>query len=70
MLRSLRRSWRRKVADEQVQPHAERRKDERRKEQLSFDGPERRRNRDRRQYVRRVMAGEIQLPDEEGRSYR
>jgi hypothetical protein len=46
----------------------ERRKDERRKEQLPFEGPERRlRGRDRRQYVRRVMTGEIPLPDEESR---
>jgi hypothetical protein len=46
----------------------ERRKDERRKEQLPFEGPERRlRGKDRRQYVRRVMTGEIPLPDEESR---
>jgi hypothetical protein len=69
MLRSLRKSWR-KVADREVQRHADRRKEERRREQLPFDGPERRRGRDRRQYVRRVMSGEIQLPDQERRSSR
>jgi hypothetical protein len=46
----------------------ERRIQERRKEQLSFEGPERRlRGKDRRRYVRRVMTGEIPLPDEESR---
>jgi hypothetical protein len=43
----------------------ERRRGERRKEQLPFEGPERRRGKDRRQYVRRVMAGEIPLPEQE-----
>jgi hypothetical protein len=70
MLKSLRESWRRKVADREVQRHADRRMEERRKEQLPFYGPERRRGRDRRQYVRRVMTGEIQLPDQERRSSR
>ena len=43
----------------------ERRKEERRKEQLPFEGPERRRGKERRQYVRRVMTGEIPLPDQD-----
>ena len=47
----------------------ERRTQERRKEQLPFEGPERRlRGKDRRQYVRRVMTGEIPLPHDESRS--
>jgi hypothetical protein len=47
----------------------ERRTEERRKEQVPFEGAERRlRGKDRRQYVRRVMKGEIPLPpQEEGR---
>jgi hypothetical protein len=48
----------------------ERRKEERRKEQLPFDGPERRRGKDRRQYVRRVMTGEAPPPDQEDFSTR
>jgi hypothetical protein len=46
----------------------ERRTQERRKEQLPFERPERRlRGKDRRQYVRRVITGEIPLPHEESR---
>ena len=51
----------------------ERRQGERRKEQVPFDGPDRRRGtdrrrgKDRRQYVRRVMSGQEPLPDEERR---
>jgi hypothetical protein len=43
----------------------ERRTGERRKKQLPFDGPDRRRGKDRRQYVRRVMSGQEPLPQEE-----
>ena len=75
MLRSLREFWRRKATDRNGQlhmsrPEYERRKEERRKEDLPFDGPDRRRGRDRRQYVRRVMTGEEPLPDQEGRTSR
>ena len=41
----------------------ERRTEERRRQQLPFDGPDRRRGRDRRQYIRQVMSGEVPLPD-------
>lgn len=69
MLRNLRELWRRKVTDRNGQlhmsrPEHERRKEERRKEDLPFDGPDRRRGRDRRQYVRRVMTGELPVPGE------
>jgi hypothetical protein len=77
MLRSLRESWRRRAADRSVQRHedaghedrrmGERRKEERRKEQLPLEGPDRRQGKDRRQYVRRVMSGEIPLPAQERR---
>jgi hypothetical protein len=46
----------------------ERRQEERRQEQLPFDGPERRRGKDRRQNARRVMTGKSPLPDQERRS--
>jgi hypothetical protein len=46
----------------------ERRKEDRRKEELPFDGPDRRRGKDRRQYVRRVMTGEVPLPDQQRRT--
>jgi len=75
MLTSLRESWRRKVAEGRFRGRMERRKrerrkEERRKEQLPFEGPERRRGRDRRRYVRRVMSGQASLPDEGGHSPR
>ena len=44
---------------------SERRKEERRKAQLPFEGPDRRRGKDRRRYVRQVMSGKISLPDED-----
>jgi hypothetical protein len=53
------------MADRKLQRHMDRRKQERRKEQLPYEGPERRRGKDRRQYVRRVMTGEAPLPDQE-----
>jgi hypothetical protein len=53
------------VANRRFQRNAERRKEDRRKEQLPFDGLERRRGKDRRRYVRSVMTGEIPLPDED-----
>jgi hypothetical protein len=58
------------VAYRRFQRHMERRKeerrtDDRRKQQLPFDGPERRRGKDRRQFVRRVMTGDEPLPDED-----
>ncbi len=43
----------------------ERRKGDRRKAQLPFEGPDRRRGKDRRRYVRQVMSGEVRLPEEE-----
>jgi hypothetical protein len=46
----------------------DRRKEDRRKEELPFDGPDRRRGKDRRQYVRRVMTGEVPLPDQQRRT--
>jgi hypothetical protein len=63
------------MADRKLQRHIDlgkedRRKEDRRKEQLPFDGPERRRGKDRRQYVRSVMSGETPLPDQERRSSR
>jgi hypothetical protein len=63
------------MADRRLQRHIDlrredRRKEDRRKEQLPFDGPDRRRGKDRRRYVRRVMSGEIPLPDQERRSSR
>jgi hypothetical protein len=48
----------------------ERRKEDRRKQELPFDGPERRRGKDRRQYVRRVMSGDEPLPDQDRHSSR
>lgn len=75
MTRKLREFWRRRVADRDRQLHTarpgyERRQEERRKEELPFDGPDRRRGKDRRQYVRRVMTGEEPLPDQEDRTSR
>ena len=69
MFRNLREFWRRRVTGREDQfplaePGYERRKEERRKEGLPFDGPDRRRGKDRRQYVRRVMTGEEPLPDQ------
>jgi hypothetical protein len=55
------------MADRRSQGLEDRRQGERRQEQLPFEGPERRRGKDRRQYARRVMSGEIPLPDEESR---
>jgi hypothetical protein len=74
MLRSLREFWRRKLTGREgrlhmSQPQYERRKEERRKENRPFDGPDRRRGKDRRQYVRRVMTGEEPLPEQEGRTF-
>ena len=54
------------MTDEGFQGRTDRRKGERRKQQLPFDGPERRRGRDRRRYVRKVMSGETPLPDVNG----
>jgi hypothetical protein len=51
-----------------MQRHMDRRREDRRKAELPFEGPERRRGKDRRQYVRRVMSGEIPLPDQGRRS--
>lgn len=72
MLRRLREFFRWRVADRNGQLHMarERRQEERRKEELPFDGPDRRRGKDRRQYVRRVMTGEEPLPDQEDRTSR
>jgi hypothetical protein len=75
MLRNLREFWRRRVTDRDGQLHTsrpgyERRKEDRRKEELPFDGPDRRRGKDRRQYVRRVMTGEVPLPDQQRRTSR
>jgi hypothetical protein len=72
---SLTESWKRRAADRRVQramedPKADRRQAERRKEQLPFDGPDRRQRKDRRQYVRRVMTGEVPAPDNERDSSR
>jgi hypothetical protein len=73
MLRNLREFWRRRMTDGDGQLHTaragyERRKEDRRKEELPFDGPDRRRGKDRRQYVRRVMTGEVPLPDQQRRT--
>ena len=72
MLRNLREFLRRSEARDGhlhvAQPEYERRKEDRRKEDLPFDGPNRRRGKDRRQYVRRVMTGEEPLPDQEDRT--
>jgi hypothetical protein len=75
MLRNLREFWRRRMTDGDGQLHtaragSERRKEDRRKEDLPFDGPDRRRGKDRRQYVRRVMTGEVPLPDQQRRTSR
>jgi hypothetical protein len=75
MLRNLREFWRRRVTGREDQlplaePGYERRSEERRKQNRPWDGPERRRGKDRRQYVRRVMTGEESLPDQERRSSR
>jgi hypothetical protein len=75
MLRKLGEFFRRRVADRDGQldtarPGYERRNEERRKEELPFDGPDRRRGKDRRQYVRRVMTGEEPLPDQEDHTSR
>ena len=61
-------SWRRRAADRRVQraledPEVDRRQEERRKQQLPFEGPDRRQRKDRRNYVRRVMTGEVPPPD-------
>ena len=75
MLRNLREFWRRRVTDrdgrlDMAWPENERRKEDRRKEELPFEGPDRRRGKDRRVYVRRVMTGEVPLPDEQRRTSR
>ena len=64
---SLTESWRRRAADRRVQraledPEVDRRQEERRKQQLPFEGPDRRQRKDRRNYVRRVMTGEVPPP--------
>ena len=66
MLRNLREFWRRRVTDRDGRL----RKEDRRKEELPFEGPDRRRGKDRREYVRRVMTGEVPLPDEQRRTPR
>jgi hypothetical protein len=53
------------VTDRRLRGHIERRKGDRRKQQLPFEGPERRRGKDRRRFVRRVMSGQEPLPEEE-----
>jgi hypothetical protein len=53
------------VADKRFEREAERRRVERRKQQLPFEGPDRRSGKDRRRFVRQVMSGEIPLPDDE-----
>jgi hypothetical protein len=75
MLRSLREFWRRRVTDRDGRLHTawpenERRKEDRRKEELPFEGSDRRRGKDRREYVRRVMTGEVPPPDQERRTSR
>ena len=72
---SLTESWRRRAADRRAQraledPEVDRRQEERRKEQLPFDGPDRRQRKDRRNYVRRVMTGEVPPPGNERDSSR
>jgi hypothetical protein len=74
-MRKLREFWRRRVTGREDQPTFgepgyERRREERRKEVLPLDGPDRRRGKDRRQYVRRVMTGEEPLPDQGRRTSR
>jgi hypothetical protein len=51
--------------DRKLRGHIERRKGDRRKQQLPFEGPERRIGRDRRRFVRRVMSGQEPLPEDE-----
>jgi hypothetical protein len=68
MFGRLRESWRKKVTGSNDHRHGERRTQERRKQQMPFNGPERRSGKDRRQYVRQVMSGEASLPDQERRS--
>lgn len=75
MLRNLREFWRRRVTDrdgrlDMAWPENERRKEDRRKEELPFGGPDRRRGKDRREYVRRVMTGEVPPPDQPRRTSR
>jgi hypothetical protein len=56
--------------DRKLRGHIERRKGDRRRQQLPFEGPERRSGRDRRRFVRRVMSGQEPLPDEDERDSR
>jgi hypothetical protein len=58
------------MAKHRWQYQIERRKGERRKRQMPFEGSDRRRGRDRRRYVRRVMLGEELLPEREDRDLR
>ena len=51
--------------DENAPRDIDRRKEERRKQQLPFEGPDGRRGKDRRRFVRQVMSGEAPLPDED-----
>jgi hypothetical protein len=53
------------VADQRWPRQDDRRREERRKQQLPFEGPDRRRGKDRRRYIRQVMSGEMPLPDED-----
>jgi hypothetical protein len=52
------------------EPGEDRRQGERRKQDLPFEGPDRRRGKDRRRYVRRVLTGQEPLPDYEPRTAR
>ncbi len=51
------------MADPGNESGKDRRKGERRKQELPFAGPDRRRGKDRRRYVRRVLTGQESLPD-------
>ena len=53
------------LPDPSPEQEAERRREERRKQQLPFEGPDRRSGKDRRRFVRQVMSGEIPLPEDE-----
>lgn len=53
------------MADQRWPRQDDRRREERRKQQLPFEGPDRRRGKDRRRYIRQVMSGEMPLPDED-----
>ena len=53
------------LADNRPDHEGERRREERRKQQLPFEGPDRRTGKDRRRFVRQVMSGQIPLPEDE-----